>query len=182
MKVREKKEDHRYNSLMKKYTPYLFIVLLIAIIVLLFLSLGKIQKMVVIKEGNFEKIPLEIVLHKYQDSDCGMVIEDMTYVSQVISPDGKTWFFHDHGGFIHWLEDKPFKESAVVWVRTVDTKKYIDAKKAYYSLNDITPMGYGFGAYEQKKQAYVDYETMRLKMLRGETMNDPKLRKKLLGE
>ncbi len=167
---------------MKKFAPILIVLVFVGIIVALFLSLGKVQKMVVIKEGNLEKIPLEIVLHKYQDSDCGMVIEDMTYTSQVIAPDGKTWFFHDHGGFIHWLEDKPFKNEAIIWVYAKDTKKWIDAHKAYYSLNDITPMGYGFGAYEKNQDGFISFDTMRLKMLRGETMNNPKIRKKLLGK
>ena len=167
---------------MKKYAPLLIVLLFILIIVTVFLSLAKVQNMVVIKEGNLKKIPLEIVLDKYQDSDCGMVIKDLKYVSQVIAPDGKTWFFHDHGGFIHWLEDKNFKDDAVIWVRTVDTKKYIKAEDAFYSLNDITPMGYGFGAYEYAQKNRVAFKVMKLKMLRGETMNNPKIKKQLLGK
>jgi len=167
---------------MKKFAPLLIVLLFIVIIVTVFLSLAKVQNMVVIKEGNLAKVPLEIVLKKYQDSDCGMVIEDLKYVSQVIAPDGKTWFFHDHGGFIHWLEDKSFKDDVVIWVRTVDTKKYIKAEDAFYSLNDITPMGYGFGAYEHPKDGTVVFEVMKLKMLRGETMNNPKIKKQLLGK
>jgi len=167
---------------MKKVTPFLIVFVFIGIIVALFLSLGKAQHMVVIQEGNLEKMPLPITLHSYQDSDCGMVIEDMTYVSQVIAPDGKTWFFHDHGGFIHWLEDKPFKEEAVIWVMSRDTKRWIDGRKAYYSLNEITPMGYGFGAYEKKQEGFVDFDTMALRMLRGETMKNPKIKKQLLGK
>ncbi len=167
---------------MKKLTPLFIVFLFVGLIVALFLSLGKVQQMVVIKEGNLKKIPLEIILNKYQDSDCGMVIEDMTYTSQVVAPDGKTWFFHDHGGFIHWLEDKSFKDKAIIWVYTKDTKKWIDAKEAWYSLDDITPMGYGFGAYENREDKFIDFATMRLKMLRGETMNDPKIRKRLLGK
>jgi len=166
---------------MKKFAPILIILLLVAIIVTLFLSLGKTQQMVVIKEGNLQQLPLEIVLHKYQDSDCGMVIEDLAYVSEVVAPDGKTWFFHDHGGFVHWLEDKPFKDRAKVWVMSRDTKRWIDGKKAFYSLSDITPMGYGFGAYEKRKESFITYKEMRLKMLRGETMNNPKIKKQLLG-
>jgi len=167
---------------MKKFAPLLIVLLFIAIIVTVFLSLGKVQNMVVIKEGNLKQIPLEIVLHKYQDSDCGMVIEDLKYVSQVVAPDGKTWFFHDHGGFIHWLEDKSFKDEAIIWVKTVDTQKYIRAEKAFYSVNDITPMGYGFGAYEKNQKGFISFDEMRLKMLRGETMNNPKIKKQLLGK
>ena len=137
--------------------------------------------MIVVKEGNTKQIPLEMELHKYQDSDCGMVITDLEYASQLSLSNGKTWFFHDHGGFINWLKDKKFKDDAVIWVMSKDSKKWIDAKMAYYSLTDITPMGYGFGAYEKSFDACVDYDTMRLKMLRGETMNNPLIKKQLLG-
>ncbi len=167
---------------MKKYAPFLIVILFIVIIITVFLSLAKVQHMVVIKEGNTQKVPLKIVIGKYQDSDCGMVIEDLTYASQVIAPDGKTWFFHDHGDFVHWLKDKSFKDKAVIWVRTVDTKRYIRAEDAFYSRDDITPMGYGFGAYEKNQKGFISFDEMRLKMLRGETMNNPKIKKKLLGK
>lgn len=165
---------------MKKFAPFLIVFIFIAVIVTVFLSLAKVQHMVVIKEGNLKKVPLKIVLNKYQDSDCGMVIKDLTYASQVIAPDGKTWFFHDHGDFIHWLKDKSFKNEVVIWVRTVDTKRYIKAQDAFYSTNDITPMGYGFGAYEHNKKGFISFNEMRLRMLRGETMKNPKIAKRVL--
>ncbi len=166
---------------MKKFMPFIVVGILIVIIVGVFLSLAKVQHMVVIQKGNTQKLPIKMKLHKYQDSDCGMVIDDLTYASQVIAPDGRTWFFHDHGDFIHWLSDKPFEKSAVIWVMSRDTHKWIDGRKAFYTLNELTPMGYGFGAYEHKKAGMVDFETMRLRMLRGETMKNPKIRKQLLG-
>jgi copper chaperone NosL len=168
--------------MLKKLMPFLIILVIVAVIVALFLSLGNKQKMIVIKEGNIAQVAIPMELNKHQDSDCGMVIEDLEYASQVVSKEGKTWFFHDHGGFVHWLEDKPFKDEVKIWVMSRDSKKWIDGKKAYYSLSDITPMGYGFGAYEFSKDGLVDYETMRLKMLRGETMNNPLIRKKLLEQ
>jgi hypothetical protein len=44
-------------------------------------------------------------------------------------------------------------------------------------------MHYGFGAYENAnaKEGMIDFNEMRLRMLRGETISDPKIRKKLLG-
>jgi len=165
---------------MKKFAPFITILIIVSIIVLLFLSLGKVQQMVVIKEGNLKQLPLEIVLGKYQDSDCGMIIKDLMYASQVVAPDGKTWFFHDHGGFVQWLKDKSFENEAVIWVMSRDTKEWVNAREAFYSLNEITPMGYGFGAYTKMQDGFVGFEEMRLKMLRGETMNNLKIRKKLL--
>ncbi len=167
--------------MMKKIVPFLVIFGLVAIIVTIFLSLAAQKQMIVIQEGNTNKLPLKMEINKYQDSDCGMVIDDLAYISQVISPSGKTWFFHDHGGFVHWLEDKEFKDEATIWVMSRDSKKFIDARTAFYSLTDETPMGYGFGAYEKKAPTHVDFDTMRLRMLRGETLNNPHIRKQLLG-
>jgi len=167
--------------MIKKFTPILVILGLVVLIVSIFLSVASQKQMIVIKEGNAKKLPLEMIINKYQDSDCGMVIDNLDYVSQVISPNGKTWFFHDHGGFVKWLEDKEFKDEAIIWVMSIDTKKWIDAREASYSLVDKTPMGYGFGAYEKKAPTHVDFDTMRLRMLRGETLNNPHIRKQLLG-
>jgi nitrous oxide reductase accessory protein NosL len=168
--------------MLKKIVPFVVIGVIVAIIILVFLSLASSQKMIVVQEGNLKQLPLEMELNKYQDSDCGMVIVDLEYASQLSLSNGKTWFFHDHGGFINWLKDKNIENEAVIWVMSRDTKKWIDAKKAYYSLTDTTPMGYGFGAYENSFDASINYETMRLKMLRGETMNNPLIKKQLLGK
>lgn len=168
--------------MIKKFIPFIVVGVLIAIIVIVFLSLAKNQNMTVIHEGNLERLPIKMELNKYQDSDCGMVIEDLEYASQVVARDGKTWFFHDHGGFVHWLKDKSFKDDVVIWVMSLDTKRWINAKNAYYTLTDNSPMGYGFGAYEKKTDRMINYETMALKMLRGETMNNPQIRKQLLGQ
>ncbi|MDO8261298.1 MAG: hypothetical protein Q7T50_07475, partial [Candidatus Magasanikbacteria bacterium] len=98
-----------------------------------------------------------------------------------ITKSGKSWFFHDHGGMVKWLEDKEFRNSAKIWVMSRDTKKWIEAEEAFYSLVDKTPMGYGFGAYEKNNQEYVNFDTMRLRILRGETLRNPLIRKQLLG-
>ena len=167
---------------MKKIIPFLIVLSIVVIIIIVFLSLASNDKMVVVQEGNLKRLPIEMELNRYQDSDCGMVIEDLHYASQVIAQNGKTWFFHDHGGFIHWLEDKKFKDSVKIWVMSRDTKKWIDATAAFFSQTDVTPMGYGFGAYEKNDKDYIDFETMRLRMLRGETMNNPFIKQKLLAE
>jgi hypothetical protein len=156
------------------------LVLLVALIVTLVISTSDYKKLTTVVEGNIDKKPLQIVLGNTQDADCGMVIEDITYASQVVSPKGRTWFFHDIGGMVNWLKDKSFKDSATLWVYTKDTKKWIDAKDAHYSLTDETPMHYGFGAYQNPNPKYVSYSQMSIRMLRGETMNNPKIRKQLL--
>ncbi|MGD9718568.1 MAG: hypothetical protein AB7U24_04945, partial [Sulfurimonadaceae bacterium] len=66
----------------KKAAPYLLVVALVGLIVSLFLSLASAQKMIVIVEGNTQRTALPMELGKHQDSDCGMVIEDLEYASQ----------------------------------------------------------------------------------------------------
>lgn len=165
----------------KKILPLLIVLLFTGAVVALFLSLADTKKMIIVMNGNTNQLPIEMEAGVYQDSDCGMVIDDLRDVSQIIIKSGKGWFFHDHGGFVKWLEDKEFRDSAKIWVMSRDTKKWIDAREAFYSLRDNTPMGYGFGAYEKKSDGHVDFETMRLKMLRGETLRNPLIRKQLLG-
>jgi hypothetical protein len=167
---------------MKKILPFITLIIIIAIIIIIFLSMSNAKQMVVLKEGNTSLTPLEIILGKYQDSDCGMTIEDMTYVSQVVSSDGKTWFFHDHGGMANWLKDKSFKDSAKIWVMSRDTKQYINARTAWYSRTDNTPMRYGFGAYEVKQDGFITFDEMSLKVLRNETLRNPYIQKELLGK
>ena len=165
----------------KLITPIITLLLFISIIVILMLSLAKNKQMVVVYEGNLNKQPIEIKLGFFQDSDCGMVIETIEYASQVIANNGKTWFFHDHGGMVNWLKDKSFKDKAKIYVYSKDTKRWIDGREAWYSLKDETPMGYGFGAYEKRKKGFIDFKTMSLKMLRGENMTNPLVKKRLLS-
>ena len=165
----------------KLLLPFSIVVIIIVIIAIVFSSMVKSDEMVVIKEGNFDKKPLPIVLGKYQDSDCGMVIESLEFASEIVTDDGKTRFFHDIGGMGNYLKDKSYKDSVTIWVYTKDTKEWIDGRVAFYSTNEITPMSYGFGAYKQKKDGYISYDDMFLKILRGETLQDPRLRKKALG-
>jgi copper chaperone NosL len=166
---------------MKKYFPYITVAFIVVCIILLFLSLGTSQNMTVVYTGNSDKKPIQIELGKFQDSDCGMVIDDITYASQVVSPSGKTYFFHDHGGMVNWLSSKGFKDDAIIWVMAKDTKRYIDGRKAWYSRTDQTPMLYGFGAYEKRTDKLIDFESMFLHMVRGEHLANPKIKQQLLG-
>ncbi len=163
---------------MKKLLPIFIIIVVIIIIVA---SVSKKKQIISVYEGNLEKKPIKIIPNKYADIECAMTIKSQKHAAEVISPSGKTWFFDDMGCLIKWLEDKKFKEDAVLWTHVEDTDSWIDAKKAWYVLTDATPMGYGFGAREHKVKDSINFEQMKLKMLRGENLTDPKLRKKLLG-
>jgi len=164
---------------MSKISKFFIIISCFVIIIIIFFSISKTQQMVVVIDDNIEAKPLKIQLGHYQDSDCGMVIKSIEYASQVINNDGKTWFFHDHGGMVKWLETKKFKDKAIIWVWAKDSKKWIDGRSAWYSRSDITPMNYGFGSYENKQENFINFEEMIIKMKNGENLTNPFVRKQL---
>ncbi len=65
-------------------------------------------------------------------------------------------------------------------VRCLDA--WIDGRTAWYSRDDYTPMHYGFAAYLKQQDGFIDYAEMSLKMLRGENLTNPYVRKELRGD
>ncbi len=166
---------------MKKIIPLIVILLMLAIIATIFVSMAKEDQPVTIVKGNMEMKALPIKLNHTNDTQCAMLIKTNYNAAQVAAPDGRTWFFDDPGCMALWIEDKPFRNEAKLWVHTIDTKQWIDAKKARFGITDRSVMGYGFGSRERDFNQTIDFEEMRLRMLRGENLADPKIRKKLLG-
>ncbi len=113
-------------------------------------------------------------------AECRMPIHGPAESAKAIV-DGKTYHFDDPGCMVLWLQKHP-ASGVRLEVYTRDTHRWIDATKAHYSLTDTTPMGYGFGAYEKPAKGRIPYESMRMRMLQGLTLKDPKIRKRLLGE
>jgi len=129
---------------------------------------------------NSKKVPLEFKDHTVQCPQCHMYLMGTKHSVQIITNDLKTHFFDDMGCAIVWLNEQKIESQTItLWIFSIDTNRYIDAFKAFYSINDTTPMHYGFGAYEQKKEGLIDFTEMRLRMLRGENMSDPKIRQHL---
>jgi len=86
---------------------------------------------------------------------CAMVVSDRHNTTQVINPKThKNYKFDDIGCMILWFEEEniPWKDQAIIWVTDVDTGEWIDARKAYYDTENITPMAYGFSAHKSKEQ------------------------------
>jgi nitrous oxide reductase accessory protein NosL len=166
---------------MKKLLPILSIALFVAAIAIVFVSMAKKDTPITIVKGNTAFKPLPIKIGKTNDTQCAMIIKSMRNTAEVISPDGKTWFFDDPGCMILWLKERSWADKAVLWVHTLDTKQWIDARKAWYGVSDHTEMHYGFGAREKKCNECIGFDEMRMRMLRGENLTDPKIRKKLLG-
>jgi hypothetical protein len=167
---------------MKKLAPILTTLLIISIIMIVFFSLAQKEQMITVYTDNPSQKPLKLDLHHLQDPQCAMVVEKNAYAAQVAAKSGKTWVFDDIGCLVQWLNDKSFKEAPKIWVYTEDTHQWIEADKAHYSIDEFTPMLHGFGAYEKEAANRIDYEEVRLRVLRGEDMTNPRIRKKILGQ
>ncbi|WP_353663159.1 hypothetical protein [Hydrogenimonas sp. SS33] len=159
---------------------------LIAVIVLLFLTLAQKPHPKIVMLGNHTKQPVDFFPKAYQCTMCKMPLEGKKFACEAVAPDGKTWFFDDPGCLALWIADQPFRKEAVLWAYTLDTRRWVDARHAWYSQFESTPMGYGFGAYERKGKGMVDFETMVKKMAKGENLTNRAyaraLAKKLNGE
>ncbi len=126
--------------------------------------------------------PVPFKKGEVQCVECTMPLETKIHSAQAIMPDGKVYFFDDPGCMAKWLQKQKDTQHIKLWVYTNDTKRYIDAHKAWYKLGDRTPMNYGFGAYEKRVAGSVDFQTFLTMMYRGENMTNPAIRKKILGE
>ncbi|MDX9961949.1 MAG: hypothetical protein RBS32_10825 [Aliarcobacter sp.] len=167
---------------MKKILPFLTVFIIIAIIVIIFLSMSNKKQMLVIYEGNHTHTPIDIKLNHFQDTQCGMTITQNKHSAQAISPEGKTWFFDDVGCLALWYNNIKFQKEAILWVYTNDTNEYIDARTAWFNRTDTTPMGHGFGAFKNKQDGFITFEEVTLKVLRGEDLRNPFIKKELLGK
>lgn len=166
---------------MKKLIPLLIILAVIGIIAIIFISMAKDKQPITIVKNNTQMKVLPLKVNFTNDPYCKMLITTERNSVQVVSPDGNTWFFDDPGCMILWIQDQSFKDDAKIWVHTIDTNRWVDAKKAWYGVTDRTEMHYGFGAREKKVDGAIDFKEMELRMLRGEHLVNPKIRKKLLG-
>ncbi len=89
-------------------------------------------------------------------------------------------YFDDIGCLVLW-SNKNGLDMQKAQVFSNDTHKYIDAKSASYSIGEKTPMAYGFSAYEHQQENQIDFDAVTIKILRGEHMANPKIRKQILG-
>lgn len=157
--------------------------LLLGVLALLIVTMDISESRVLVRHGNVQKEPLEIVLEKYICTESRVPIVDLFNSAQAILPNGDTYFFNDIGNVLLWLGRQKNRDAIVVWVYAQDTNRYVLAQNAWYSRVEITPMGHGFGAYEYHLYGISDYyfkEVQRF-ALRGETLLHPMVNSLLTG-
>ena len=125
--------------------------------------------------------PVDFVPGKLACPECHMDLKGLKDSAELIEGKEVT-VFDDPGCLVLWMDKHGIDPTkAKIYVYTRDTKRWVPAQQAHYSQTDATPMGYGFGAYEKDGKGRIPFEEMRLRVLRGLTLKDPKIRKKLLG-
>lgn len=127
------------------------------------------------KGGNKDQLPVDFAWGQVECPGCRMTIRDPHYAAQVIEPGGRAHHFDDIGCAILWVRPKPWRKEARIWVNDVKTFKWIDAKKASWIYPDPkTPMGYGFAATASPVENALDYKTVKIRMVIGNTLLNEK--------
>jgi len=111
---------------------------------------------------------------------CHMEVDKSNAHSASLVKNDTIYYFDDIGCLILWSsENKLGAKDAKVF--TKDSTRYINAKDAHYKIGEKTPMSYGFVAFENNVEDEIDFGEVNIKMLRGEHMANPKIRKHILG-
>lgn len=84
---------------------------------------------------------------------CVMVVSDRMNTVQVKHPDtGKSYMFDDIGCMVLWFKEEkiPWQDRATIWITDNANGEWINARTAFYTTHNITPMAYGFGAHASR--------------------------------
>jgi hypothetical protein len=109
-----------------------------------------------------------------------MEIDNSFLHSATLTKNGTIYYFDDIGCMILWSRENNLNTTTAK-VFSNDTHKYVDAVLANYDVGKKTPMSYGFCAYEKSVESSINFDIVTIKMLRGEHMANPKIRKQILG-
>lgn len=111
---------------------------------------------------------------------CKMVVSERKHAVQVINlSNSRSYMFDDIGCVVLWFDDEKIEWSsnAKIWITDVDTGKWIDARKAFYDTNNVTPMAYGFAAHKSKEsikkgEEVIDFEEISRRVFEIEKRNN----------
>lgn len=98
---------------------------------------------------------------------CAMAVSDRHYAAQirggVAGEKAKVYKFDDIGCAVIWLDQQPWKDNPAIeiWVNDFKSGDWIDARKAWYIPDKITPMAYGLGAQPEQQAGAMDFNQAR---------------------
>ncbi len=119
---------------------------------------------------------------KQSCKECYMPLPNSHIHTSVLVDEKDNILFDDIGCMILWSQkNKIDLKTKQTKIFANDSKKYIDTAKAHFTINEKTPMLYGFSAYEIPCEKCIDFSEVVIRMARGEHMANPKIRKHILG-
>ncbi|MDD3343132.1 MAG: hypothetical protein PHR87_06115 [Sulfurospirillaceae bacterium] len=143
---------------MKKYSYFIWLIL--------FVLMGC--------ESKIDTDPIKVHWDRDMCERCKMVLSDRKFSAQVINPEnGRRYTFDDIGCVILWFKDDKitWSDKAVIWVNDARNGTWIDARSAWYDVENITPMAYGFGAHPTKEALHdgdevIDFAEMSRRVIK----------------
>lgn len=120
---------------------------------------------------------------KHTCAKCNMILPESNIHTAKTIVKSKEYLFDDIGCLVLWAKDKNIEmQETKITIFANDTHKYIDSSSAFFTIHEKTPMNYGFSAYEKEMPNSIKMDEVWLRMLRGEHMANPKIRKQILGQ
>ncbi len=120
-------------------------------------------------KGEPKSGPVEVKFDRDSCDYCRMIITDPRFASQIRGgPKHKTFNFDDIGDAVLFLDEQPWKGEADIefFVMDVETgKTWLDARKAYFLTDQVSPMAFGFGAVADPRPGAIDFAEMSKRVI-----------------
>ncbi|MEO5336978.1 MAG: nitrous oxide reductase accessory protein NosL [Magnetospirillum sp. WYHS-4] len=105
---------------------------------------------------------------------CTMAIADARFATQVRGgPKRKVFKFDDIGCAVNWLNEQPWAGDAKTEIWTADLTStrakvsWLDGRKAFYTPQKTSPMGYGYGAQAEPGENALSFEDLTRQLLQN---------------
>ncbi|MFC1588802.1 protein NosL [Pseudomonadota bacterium] len=112
---------------------------------------------------EMETGPGEVRWDRETCTRCNMAVGDRNYAAQIrgaaTGEKSKLYKFDDIGCAVIWLQKQDWKDESNVeiWVADYRNGQWINARKASYEKDKLTPMNYGLGARSDAFAGALDY-------------------------
>ncbi len=134
-----------------------------------------------------EKKPKDAVSKMHWDRDmcerCKMAISERKFAVEVIDlKRNRVYKFDDLGCAVLWLKEQniPINQDLKIWITDAKSGQWIDAQKALYTDDSITPMAYGLAAYTPqslpKNHHTLDFTDAAKKIFEIEKLNTQRVK------
>lgn len=121
-----------------------FRIVLFSLLLLMFLGCEK--------EDNYG--PVKVHWDRDMCDRCVMVLSDRKNTLQLRDPNTKRVYkFDDIGCMALWFNEEgiAYKDNVAIWITDAQTKTWINAREAFYTSENVTPMAFGYSAYGSKE-------------------------------